>query len=169
MVPRRPRIGGWDTHANQAVDHPNLLRTLGGTLSAFYDDLETIGVGDDNAQRRTMVLVWSEFGRRVQQNQNGTDHGAAGLSFCVGRGVTGGFYSDYPDLPALDGNGNMKFTVDFRTVYATLLERWLGLEPAATDALLLQGAPIAPYPRLDLVPAPPAPAALRRLLTRPAG
>jgi uncharacterized protein (DUF1501 family) len=147
------RIGGWDTHANQAVDHPNLMRALGGSLSAFYDDLETIGVGEENAQRRTMVLVWSEFGRRVQQNQNGTDHGAAGLAFCMGRGVTGGFYGRYPDLTDLDGNGNMRFTVDFRSLYATVLERWMGLDGPTTDALILQGAAVTPYPRLDFLPA----------------
>ncbi|MGC4001384.1 MAG: DUF1501 domain-containing protein [Anaeromyxobacter sp.] len=159
------RIGGWDTHANQAVDHANLMRALGGTLSAFYDDLETIGTGEDNAQRRTLVLAWSEFGRRVQQNQNGTDHGAAGLSFCMGRGVKGGFYGAYPDLAALDGNGNMHFTVDFRSVYASVLEQWLGLPAASTDALLLQGAAITPYPRLPFVPEAGA-GALRRLVAR---
>ena len=147
------RIGGWDTHANQAVDHPNLMRALGGSLSAFYDDLETIGVGEENAQRRTLVLVWSEFGRRVQQNQNGTDHGAAGLAFCLGRGLTGGFHGAYPDLDDLDGNGNLRFTVDFRSLYATVLERWMGVDPATVDALLLQGAARAPYPRLEFLPA----------------
>ena len=145
------RIGGWDTHANQAIDHPNLMRTLGGSLSAFYDDLATIGTASGNAQERTMVLAWSEFGRRVRQNENGTDHGTAGLAFCVGRAVTGGFYGAYPNLADLDGNGNMRFTVDFRSLYATILERWLGLSAAATDALLLQGASLPPYPRLGFL------------------
>ena len=145
------RIGGWDTHANQAVDHPNLMRTLGGSISSFYDDLESVSTASGNAQERTMILAWSEFGRRVQQNDNGTDHGTAGLAFCVGRGVTGGFYGAYPDLGDLDGNGNMKFTVDFRSLYATVLERWLGLPAPETDALLLQGASLPPYPRLALV------------------
>lgn len=145
------RIGGWDTHGNQAVDHPNLMRTLGGALSAFYDDLGSIETPSGNARERTLVLAWSEFGRRVQQNDNGTDHGTAGLAFCVGRGVTGGFYGAYPDLTDLDGNGNMKYTVDFRSLYATVLERWLGLSASATDALLLQGASIAPFPRLGFV------------------
>jgi uncharacterized protein (DUF1501 family) len=145
------RLGGWDTHGNQAVDHPNLMRTLGGAISAFYDDLATIGTASGNARDRTMILVWSEFGRRVQQNDNGTDHGTAGLAFCVGRGVRGGFYGGYPNLADLDGNGNLRFTVDFRSVYATVLERWLGLSAAATDALLLQGASIAPYARLGFL------------------
>lgn len=147
------RIGGWDTHGNQAVDHPNLMRALGGSISAFYDDLGSIDTPSGNARERTMILAWSEFGRRVQQNQNGTDHGTAGLAFCVGRGVTGGFYGAYPGLADadLDGNGNMRFTVDFRSLYATVLERWFRLAPSATDALLLQGAPVAPYPRLGFV------------------
>lgn len=145
------RVGGWDTHANQLVDHANLMRTLGGTLSAFYEDLASVETPSGNAQARTLVLAWSEFGRRVPQNQNGTDHGTAGLAFCVGRGVTGGFYGAYPDLATLDGNGNMAFTVDFRSVYATVLERWLGLPAAATDALLLQGAALPPYARLGFV------------------
>jgi uncharacterized protein (DUF1501 family) len=145
------RIGGWDTHANQAVDHVNLMRTLGGSLSAFYGDLASIETPDGNAQERTMILAWSEFGRRVQQNNNGTDHGTAGLAFCVGRGVSGGFYGNYPDLADLDRNGNMRFTVDFRSLYATVLERWLGLPAASTDALLLQGASLPAYPRLGFV------------------
>ena len=77
------------------------------------------------------MLAWSEFGRRVPQNQKGTDHGTAGLAFCVGRGVTGGFYGAYPDLATLDGNGNMAFTVDFRSVYASVLEEWLQADSKA--------------------------------------
>jgi len=145
------RIGGWDTHANQAVDHVNLMRTLGGSLSAFYEDLASIETPDGNAQERAMILAWSEFGRRVRQNDNGTDHGTAGLAFCVGRGVTGGFEGAYPDLADLDRNGNMRFAVDFRSLYATVLERWLGVAPAAADALLLQGASLPAYPRLGFL------------------
>jgi uncharacterized protein (DUF1501 family) len=75
----------------------------------------------------------------------------AGLAFCLGRGVTGGFYGAYPDLADLDGNGNMRFTVDYRRVYATVLERWLGLSAAATDALLLEGGAVASLARLGFV------------------
>jgi uncharacterized protein (DUF1501 family) len=95
---------------------------------------------------RTMILAWSEFGRRVPENQGGTDHGTAGLAFCVGRGVSGGMMSNYPDLRDLDGNENMKFTVDFRSLYATVLERWLGRTAAETDAILG-----ATYPRLGFL------------------
>jgi uncharacterized protein (DUF1501 family) len=140
------RLGGWDTHSNQAVDHPNLQRTLGGALKAFYDDLGSITTSAGNAQDRVMILAYSEFGRRVQENNGGTDHGTAGLSFCVGKAVKGGFYGAYPDLGTLDANGNMKFTTDFRSLYATVLERWLGQSAPATDSLLGSA-----YPRLGFL------------------
>jgi uncharacterized protein (DUF1501 family) len=140
------RIGGWDTHSNQAVDHPNLLRALGGSLEAFWNDLQSISTPDGNAQDRTMILGWSEFGRRVPENKGGTDHGTAGLSFALGNAVQGGVHGIYPDLASLDRNKNMQFTVDFRSVYATVLERWFGETPSATDALL-----DASYPRLGFL------------------
>jgi len=140
------RLGGWDTHSNQAVDHPNLMRTLGGSIRAFYDDLASVQTADGNAQERVMILAWSEFGRRVAENKGGTDHGTAGLSFCVGRAVRGGSYGDYPDLSTLDRNGNLKYTVDFRSLYATVLDRWLGQDPVGTDAMLG-----AAYPRLGFL------------------
>jgi uncharacterized protein (DUF1501 family) len=137
------RLGGWDTHSNQAVDHPNLQRALGGSIKAFYDDLATITTPSGTAQDRVMILAYSEFGRRVQENNGGTDHGTAGLSFCVGKAVKGGLYGGYPDLTNLDANGNMKFTTDFRSLYATVLDRWLGQATATTDSLLG-----STYPRL---------------------
>jgi uncharacterized protein (DUF1501 family) len=140
------RIGGWDTHSNQAGDHPNLMRTLGGAVQAFWKDLESISTADGSAQDRAVIVGWSEFGRRVPENKGGTDHGTAGLSFAVGNAVKGGFYGDYPDLANLDRNKNMLFTVDFRSLYATLLERFLGRTPAAADALLAGS-----YPRLGFL------------------
>jgi uncharacterized protein (DUF1501 family) len=142
------RLGGWDTHSNQAVDHPNLLRTLGGAVQAFWNDLSSITTSEGNAQDRTIVVGWSEFGRRVPENNGGTDHGTAGLSFAVGNGVQGGFHGNYPDLVALDRNKNMVYTVDFRSLYATLLQGWLGQSPGATDALLDGN-----YPRLGFLQA----------------
>jgi uncharacterized protein (DUF1501 family) len=130
------RLGGWDTHSNQAVDHPNLQRALGGSIKAFYDDLASITTPSGNAQDRVMILAYSEFGRRVQENNGGTDHGTAGLSFCVGRAVKGGVYGGYPNLSDLDSNGNMKFTTDFRSLYATVLDRWLGQATTTTNTLL---------------------------------
>jgi uncharacterized protein (DUF1501 family) len=108
---------------------------LGGALSAFYQDLGTIQTADGNAQERTMVMVWSEFGRRVPQNANGTDHGTAGLALCLGRGVKGGVYGAYPDLANLV-DGNMVNTTDYRSLYATVLDGWLQVDPGATNALL---------------------------------
>jgi uncharacterized protein (DUF1501 family) len=141
------RLGGWDTHSNEAVDHPNLMRTLGGSIQAFLADLDTVNTASGKASDRVMVLGYSEFGRRVAENKGGTDHGTAGLAFCVGNAVQGGVYGAYPDLGNLDANGNMRFTVDYRSLYATVLERWLGVAPAATDASLG-----AAYPRLELLP-----------------
>jgi uncharacterized protein (DUF1501 family) len=129
------RLGGFDTHANQGVDHPRLMQALGGSLRSFYDDLWTIQTPDGNALERTLVMVYSEFGRRVTENSGGTDHGKAGLAFCMGRGVTGGIWSDYPDLTKLDAD-NLTYTLDFRSLYATVLERWLGRSATETDALL---------------------------------
>jgi uncharacterized protein (DUF1501 family) len=140
------RLSGWDTHSNQAVDHPNLQRALGGSIKAFHDDLATISTVGGNAQDRVMILAYSEFGRRVQENNGGTDHGTAGLAFCVGNAVKGGLYGGYPDLTSLDSNGNMKFTTDFRSLYATVLDRWLGQATSTTDTLLGTS-----YPRLGFL------------------
>ncbi len=140
------RLGGFDTHSNQATDHPNLMRALGGSIGAFYADLQSIQTAEGNAQDRMMVMAYSEFGRRVPENDGGTDHGTAGLAFCLGPSVRGGFYGDYPNLGALDGNKNMQFTVDFRSLYATILERWLGLATTTTDTLLGKA-----YPRLGFL------------------
>jgi len=140
------RLSGWDTHSNQAVDHPNLMRALGGSLSAFHEDLASIETPSGNAQDRVMVLAYSEFGRRVQENKGGTDHGTAGLAFCLGNSVRGGLYGAYPDLGDLDRNGNMKYTNDFRGLYATVLDRWLGQSATITDALLGTS-----YPRLGFL------------------
>ena len=145
------RLSGWDTHSNQAVDHPNLQRALGGSIKAFFDDLASITTTSGVAQDRVMILGYSEFGRRVQENLSGsnnagTDHGTAGLSFCVAKALKGGLYGGYPDLSSLDSNGNMKFTTDFRSLYATVLERWLGQAATTTDTLLG-----STYPRLGFL------------------
>lgn len=119
-------MGGFDTHSNHRRDHALLLKALGGSLDAFLKDLATVTTAKGAASDRVLVMGFSEFGRRVHENNGGTDHGTAGLAFLAGKGVKGGVYSDYPDLTKLDENGNMKFTNDFRSLYATVLERWLG-------------------------------------------
>jgi len=116
-------LGGFDTHNGQAVDHQGLMETLDAGLTAFYNDLQAHGKADD-----VLVLTWSEFGRRVEENGNGgTDHGAASVMFALGNGVQKGLYGDAPDLAALVDKGNLAYTTDFRSVYATVLDRWLGV------------------------------------------
>jgi len=116
-------LGGFDTHNNQLVEHNDLMETLDAGLTAFYRDLAAHGRADD-----VLVLTWSEFGRRVQQNANGgTDHGAGSMMFALGNGVRRGLYGDPPNLAALVDNGNVPYTTDFRRVYATIIEGWLGV------------------------------------------
>ncbi|MGI8925399.1 MAG: DUF1501 domain-containing protein [Tepidiformaceae bacterium] len=122
-------LGGFDTHANQQADHDGLMESLDQGLTAFYQDLEAQGKADD-----VLVLTWSEFGRRVQENANGgTDHGSASVMFALGSAVQRGLYGEAPRLDQLIDKGNLAYSTDFRSVYATIIERWLGT-PA--DALL---------------------------------
>jgi uncharacterized protein (DUF1501 family) len=119
--------GDFDTHDNQAGDLGDGLAELSGALAAFQADIEARGLGD-----RVLTLVWSEFGRRPQQNDSGgTDHGAGGIAWVQGTRVRSGVLSDYPDLSRLDSEDNLAVTVDFRRVYASLLEQWLGTDAVA--------------------------------------
>lgn len=116
-------LGGFDTHTNEAAAHDALMATLDEGLSAFYRDLEAHGRADD-----VIVATWSEFARRVRENANGgTDHGAANCLFVLGRSVRRGLYGDPVSLTDLIDGGNLRHTVDFRSVYATLIERWFGV------------------------------------------
>ncbi len=120
-------LGGFDTHADQATTQNSLLAQLAEGMSAFYNDLTA-----HNAADNVVVMTWSEFGRRVEENGNsGTDHGTAAPLFVLGNGVAGGFYGESPDLSNLDDAGNLKFTVDFRSIYATVLDNWLGAPSSA--------------------------------------
>jgi uncharacterized protein (DUF1501 family) len=122
-------LGGFDTHTNENSRHDGLMTTLDEGLSAFYADLEAQGMADD-----VLVLTWSEFGRRVQENANaGTDHGSASIMFALGSQVNQGLYGDPPSLTQLIDGGNLDFGTDFRSVYATVIERWFG---APADVLL---------------------------------
>ncbi|MGE3850840.1 MAG: DUF1501 domain-containing protein, partial [Planctomycetota bacterium] len=113
-------ISGFDTHANQQGGHENLFVQVSGCIKAFYDDLKANGQAD-----RVMIMVFSEFGRRVEENASrGTDHGTAGPMFLVGDGVKPGVHGTYPSLTDLD-QGDLKHTVDFRSVYGSVLEQWL--------------------------------------------
>ena len=115
-------LDGFDTHSGQLQQHANLLRQLGVSLKAFLDDLEKSGESD-----RVVVLVFSEFGRRLGENgSGGTDHGTAAPVFLLGQPVKAGLHGSYPDLTRLE-DGDPIHAVDFRRVYATLLDRWLGV------------------------------------------
>ncbi len=118
-------LGGFDTHSNEKATQERLLGELDGAVSGFLGRIDRVARG-----RSVVVAVYSEFGRRVAANANqGTDHGTAGPLFVAGAGVKGGFYGDQPSLSKLD-NGDLAVTTDFRDVYATLLERVLGADPA---------------------------------------
>jgi uncharacterized protein (DUF1501 family) len=119
--------GSYDTHAAQLPHHAELLRELGGAMRAFLDDLAASHLAD-----RVTVLVFSEFGRQVRENGSaGTDHGTAAPMFLAGPGVQSGLVGAAPNLLDLVGNAP-KMTVDFRRVYATVLEDWLGLSTKDT-------------------------------------
>jgi uncharacterized protein (DUF1501 family) len=112
--------GGFDTHANQANDQPRLLQGVAAGLKAFYDDLAAHGIAD-----KVLIMAWSEFGRRVAENNSGTDHGTANNVYVIGGSVKGGVYGVDPSLTDLS-SGNLKFRIDFRQVYATVIQQWLG-------------------------------------------
>jgi uncharacterized protein (DUF1501 family) len=133
--------GGYDTHAAQGAGEPGgqaskLHAEVGASLKVFYDDLVDMGVAD-----RVCIMVYSEFGRRIEQNDNGTDHGSQGPMFVIGGSVAGGLYGNHPliDPNALDTEGNTPYTqngsnggyesTDFRDVYGTILKHWMGVDP----------------------------------------
>jgi uncharacterized protein (DUF1501 family) len=118
--------GEYDTHANQADDLASGLKVTAESLLAFQRDLEARGLAS-----RVVTLVWSEFGRRAAENgSSGTDHGAGGTAFLIGSRVRGQLIGEFPGLGSsgLDGDGNLVATADFRAVYSSLLEQWLGAE-----------------------------------------
>ena len=115
------QLGGFDTHVNQAFPHGGLLGELAESIGAFFDDL-----AKDGEAGRVLLLVYSEFGRRLVENGGGgTDHGTAAPVFLIGRGVRGGLHGPHPDLHDLE-DGDPKFAVDFRRIYRAVLEKWLG-------------------------------------------
>ncbi|MBS2009661.1 MAG: DUF1501 domain-containing protein [Cyanobacteria bacterium SZAS TMP-1] len=119
-------MGGFDTHTNEQRAHENLFRTLTGGIQALQSDLEAHGLDKD-----VVMMTFSEFGRRVGENGGrGTDHGAAGPMFVIGSGVKSGVIGDQPSLTELD-DGDLKYKIDFRSVYATVLDRWLGADSKA--------------------------------------
>jgi uncharacterized protein (DUF1501 family) len=115
---------GFDTHANQAVVHPVLWKDVSEAINDFFDDLR-----EHDAADNVVMLLFTEFGRRVRDNGSGTDHGAGGVAFVIGDAVKGGQYGEYPSLkPEDQTQGDLAPNLDFRGLYATLLEDWLGVD-----------------------------------------
>lgn len=147
--------GGYDTHANQGTVganqiHYELHREVGDALEVFYHDLDDMGVAD-----KVLVMIWSEFSRRPQQNDNGTDHGSQGPMFLVGGKINGGVYGNHPNISdsrVLDpgatwDDGNTKYSqnnsdphrsTDFRDVYGAVLKHWLAIPETEILSSLLQ-------------------------------
>jgi len=120
------RNNAFDTHVFQGDTHKRLLTYASDAVYAFLRDLERI-----KRAKEVVVMVFSEFGRRVPENVNlGTDHGTANLMFVAGAGVKGGHYGTIPSLTRLDSGDNLIFTTDFRRVYATMISGWLGYQDA---------------------------------------
>lgn len=118
-------VGGFDTHANQVDQHGRLLEQFSTSMASFQAQLEADGTAD-----RVTTMVFSEFGRRVHENgSGGTDHGTAAPLFLMGKHVKPGLHGATPSLTDLD-DGDLKYTVDFRRVYSTLLEDWFAADPA---------------------------------------
>ena len=118
--------GMYDTHDDQPNALSDALKPTADSLLAFQRDLEARGIAD-----RVLVHVWSEFGRRAKENgSNGTDHGAAGTGFVIGSQASGRMIGEFPGLASLDEDGNLRATSDYRGLYCSLLEDWLGVDAA---------------------------------------
>ena len=119
--------GSYDTHDEQAEDFRNYLAETCDGLLAFQRDLEARGLDD-----RVVTLVWSEFGRRPEENGSaGTDHGAGGNAFLIGTAARGKMIGEWPGLEVLDEDDNLRSTSDFRAVYCSLIEQWFGVDAGA--------------------------------------
>jgi uncharacterized protein (DUF1501 family) len=131
--------GGFDTHADQKPGHDNLMNDLNGSLVAFQNDLTAQG-----NLNRVLTMTFSEFGRRPEENgSRGTDHGSSGPMLLVGPGVKGGVHCKHPSYEEFNKHGNFNHSVDFRCVYAAVLEKWLG---TPSQPILGDG-----FPALDCV------------------
>ncbi len=118
--------GGYDHHAQEVPAHARLLDELTGAIEDFMQDLR-----EHNAADEVNILVFTEFGRRIKDNGSGTDHGSGGGAFLIGENVKGGLYSEYPSLAPADWlfGEDMAHTIDFRSVYSTILNQWMGIDP----------------------------------------
>ena len=118
-------FGGFDVHANEVPTMEKLWTELSGAINDFFTDLR-----EHNASEEVTMLVFTEFGRRIRDNGSGSDHGSGGGSFVIGDRVKGGMYSEYPSLePEQQADGDLRFNYDYRGLYSSLLDQWLGLDP----------------------------------------
>lgn len=118
------QYGSFDTHADEVKTQERLWHDISDSLAAFYQDLEQAGRSDE-----VMVLMFSEFGRRVKDNGTGTDHGSGGVSFLIGDQVKGGHYNEYPEIETSAlVEGDLRYNNDFRGLYTDILEDWLSVE-----------------------------------------
>jgi uncharacterized protein (DUF1501 family) len=129
--------GSYDTHDNQVDEFTSGLSEAANTILAFQRDLEARGIAD-----RVTMLLWSEFGRRPEENGSGTDHGAGGTAFLVGSQVKGKMVGEWPGLQKLDEDDNLRNTSDFRAMYSSVLEQWLGVD---ADAVIPDAAKLPRY------------------------
>ena len=117
--------GSFDTHAAELETHSRLWTETSDAIGDFMEDMK-----EHNLQEDVLVLVWSEFGRRIRDNSAGTDHGSGGVAFAIGGDVKGGLYGEYPSLKESDHlEGDLHFNNDFRSIYSTIAERWLDVDP----------------------------------------
>ena len=118
---------GYDHHSNIGTAHPKLLGELSGAIMDFLQDMR-----DHDRADEIVIMVFSEFGRRIRDNGSGTDHGAGGGSFVIGDPVKGGLFAEYPSMNSADWESgeDLRHTVDFRSLYASLLEQWMGMDAA---------------------------------------
>ena len=123
--------GSFDTHAAEMETHTKLWTETSNAIGDFMADMKEHGLQDD-----VLVLLWSEFGRRIRDNSAGTDHGSGGVSLIVGGEVNGGLYGDYPSLQEKDHlEGDLQFNNDFRSIYSTIAEKWFGVDPEIDNKL----------------------------------
>ncbi len=115
-------MGGYDHHANQRPEHDEFMTSIDGAINYIFDNV------NESLRDRIVLMTYSEFGRRVAENGGGSDHGTANTMFVVGNTVNGGLYGAQPSLGNLDQRGDLKHEVDFRSVYATMLDDWLGAD-----------------------------------------
>ena len=117
--------GSFDTHSGEIVTHAKLWDEVSGAVGDFYDDMREHG-----SEEEVVVMIFSEFGRRIKDNGSGTDHGSGGVAFLIGGNVKGGMYGQYPSIKEADQlEGDLHFNNDFRSTYSTIVDKWFGLDP----------------------------------------